>query len=257
MSFYSFYFFIYSGSLTPRIVLSIIIEVIVFIVTVGLAMIPTNEWPDIFFWVTMASIVILNSTYFTAYKPALNRYKNLLICSIHFNLISCGWNFPKFSVWHGRKAAIQIYGCCGVGLKCERHFYIDRLHSHQSVHIIRPNSGHLLFHRSYIRAIGLFRHIFCATIKCMYFVNSFIAPKEMLINLWFRAIFFNRDFLDIMSWWTRRNWKRPEKRAMHQMEHHIGPYSGRHFLNCSMFSSYFSSRSHCSQQFKQVSMPIK
>ncbi|XP_031633474.1 equilibrative nucleoside transporter 1 [Contarinia nasturtii] len=48
------------GSLTPRIVWSIIIEVIVFIVTVGLAMIDTHEWPGIFFCVTIGSIIILN-----------------------------------------------------------------------------------------------------------------------------------------------------------------------------------------------------
>ncbi|XP_055323262.1 equilibrative nucleoside transporter 1 [Sitodiplosis mosellana] len=53
-------FFNLGGNLTPRIVWSIIIEVIVFIVTVGLAMVDSQEWPGIFFWVTMTSVVILN-----------------------------------------------------------------------------------------------------------------------------------------------------------------------------------------------------
>ena len=51
----------YRGSLTPRIVGSIVVEVIIFIVTVVLAMIDSSEWPGIFFWVTMASVIILNS----------------------------------------------------------------------------------------------------------------------------------------------------------------------------------------------------
>ncbi|KAK7486251.1 hypothetical protein BaRGS_00022574 [Batillaria attramentaria] len=39
----------------------IIIMVLVFILTVILAMIDTNEWPGLFFWVTLGSAVVLNS----------------------------------------------------------------------------------------------------------------------------------------------------------------------------------------------------
>lgn len=56
-----FVFLHFSGSLTPRIVWSIIIEVIVFMVTVALAMLNSADWPGVFFWATMTSIVILNS----------------------------------------------------------------------------------------------------------------------------------------------------------------------------------------------------
>lgn len=48
------------GNLTPRIVLSILIEVFVFIVTVALAMADSVSWPGVFFWITMASVVVLN-----------------------------------------------------------------------------------------------------------------------------------------------------------------------------------------------------
>lgn len=48
------------GNLTPRIVLSIIIEVLVFILTVGLAMVDSQDWQGAFFWTTMGSVVILN-----------------------------------------------------------------------------------------------------------------------------------------------------------------------------------------------------
>lgn len=51
----------FRGNLTPRIVWSILIEVIVFIITVALAMGDSSEWPGIFFWVTMATVVLLNS----------------------------------------------------------------------------------------------------------------------------------------------------------------------------------------------------
>ncbi|XP_053685402.1 equilibrative nucleoside transporter 1 isoform X1 [Sabethes cyaneus] len=48
------------GNLTKRIVYSILIEVIVFVVTVVLAMIDSSEWPGAFFWITMITVVILN-----------------------------------------------------------------------------------------------------------------------------------------------------------------------------------------------------
>ncbi|XP_046369024.1 equilibrative nucleoside transporter 1-like [Haliotis rufescens] len=49
-----------SGSPSLRIVLSLLIMVCVFIVTVVLAMIDTFAWPELFFWVTMASVAVLN-----------------------------------------------------------------------------------------------------------------------------------------------------------------------------------------------------
>lgn len=61
-------FSINSGSLTPRIVWGIIIEVIVFMVTVALAMINSSEWPGMFFWVTICSVFILNSEFETQTK---------------------------------------------------------------------------------------------------------------------------------------------------------------------------------------------
>ncbi|GBM82289.1 Equilibrative nucleoside transporter 3 [Araneus ventricosus] len=48
------------GTLTFRIIGSIIIEIIIFIVTVFLAMVDSSSWPGIFFYVTMASVVIIN-----------------------------------------------------------------------------------------------------------------------------------------------------------------------------------------------------
>ncbi|KAJ6637954.1 Equilibrative nucleoside transporter 3 [Pseudolycoriella hygida] len=48
------------GNLTPRIVLSILVEVLVFIVTVALAMIDSSEWPGSFFWITIFLVVVLN-----------------------------------------------------------------------------------------------------------------------------------------------------------------------------------------------------
>ncbi|XP_042209109.1 equilibrative nucleoside transporter 1-like [Homarus americanus] len=48
------------GNLTTRIVWSILIEVVVFVFTVILAMVDSSDWPGIFFWITMVSIVIIN-----------------------------------------------------------------------------------------------------------------------------------------------------------------------------------------------------
>ncbi|XP_055378748.1 equilibrative nucleoside transporter 1 [Condylostylus longicornis] len=48
------------GNLTTRIVWSIFIEIVIFIITVVLAMSDSSNWPAQFFWVTMISVVILN-----------------------------------------------------------------------------------------------------------------------------------------------------------------------------------------------------
>lgn len=48
------------GSLTTRIVWSIIIEVIIFIITVILAMVDSETWPYGFFYVTIISVVVLS-----------------------------------------------------------------------------------------------------------------------------------------------------------------------------------------------------
>ncbi|XP_064095264.1 equilibrative nucleoside transporter 1-like [Macrobrachium nipponense] len=50
----------FGGNLTTRIVWSILIEVVVFVFTVVLAMVDSSEWPGVFFWITIASVVILN-----------------------------------------------------------------------------------------------------------------------------------------------------------------------------------------------------
>nr|CAG4643995.1 EOG090X076T [Lepidurus arcticus] len=48
------------GNLTTRIIGSILIEVCVFIATVVLAMLDSSQWSGVFFWMTMASVVVLN-----------------------------------------------------------------------------------------------------------------------------------------------------------------------------------------------------
>lgn len=53
--------FHFRGSLTTRIVWSILVEVVVFIFTVILAMLDSSEWPGTFFYVTLFTVVILNS----------------------------------------------------------------------------------------------------------------------------------------------------------------------------------------------------
>lgn len=50
-----------SGSLTSRIVWTLLIEVIIFVVTIVLAMIDSRTWPGIFFYLTIFSVIILNS----------------------------------------------------------------------------------------------------------------------------------------------------------------------------------------------------
>lgn len=48
------------GSLSTRIIGSILVEVLIFVATIVLAMLDSSEWPGAFFWITMGSVVILN-----------------------------------------------------------------------------------------------------------------------------------------------------------------------------------------------------
>ncbi|KAK2588719.1 hypothetical protein KPH14_001609 [Odynerus spinipes] len=50
-----------SGNLTTRIAWGIFVQVLVFVFTVILAMTDSSEWPGIFFWITMISVIILNT----------------------------------------------------------------------------------------------------------------------------------------------------------------------------------------------------
>ncbi|XP_032682773.1 equilibrative nucleoside transporter 1-like isoform X2 [Odontomachus brunneus] len=49
------------GNLTTRIVWSIFVLVLIFVFTIVLAMTDSSGWPGIFFWITMVSVVILNT----------------------------------------------------------------------------------------------------------------------------------------------------------------------------------------------------
>lgn len=48
------------GSVTTRVVWSILVMVFIFVMTVVLAMLDSTDWPGTFFWVTMSSVVVLN-----------------------------------------------------------------------------------------------------------------------------------------------------------------------------------------------------
>ncbi|XP_013110541.1 equilibrative nucleoside transporter 1 [Stomoxys calcitrans] len=48
------------GDLTKRIVYSILFELLIFIVTVLMAILDSSSWQDVFFWITMISVVLLN-----------------------------------------------------------------------------------------------------------------------------------------------------------------------------------------------------
>ncbi|XP_022246473.1 equilibrative nucleoside transporter 3-like isoform X2 [Limulus polyphemus] len=48
------------GNFTKRIIISLIITVVMFIVSVALAILDSSDWPGLFFYITMASIVLMS-----------------------------------------------------------------------------------------------------------------------------------------------------------------------------------------------------
>lgn len=71
------------GNLTTRIVWSICIALVVFIVTVILAMVDTEHMKHEFFWITMVSVIILNSKLLNQRAPEYN-------CKLFFFLVANG-----------------------------------------------------------------------------------------------------------------------------------------------------------------------
>ena len=52
--------FLSSDNLTPRIVWTMLVEIIVLIITIVLAMVETDSWPTPFFYLTLVCVVVLN-----------------------------------------------------------------------------------------------------------------------------------------------------------------------------------------------------
>ena len=53
-------FVLSSDNLTPRIVWTMLVEIIVLIITIVLAMVETDTWPTPFFYLTLVCVVVLN-----------------------------------------------------------------------------------------------------------------------------------------------------------------------------------------------------
>ncbi|CAG2060481.1 unnamed protein product, partial [Timema podura] len=82
------------GNLTTRVVWSIFIEAVVFIITIILAMCNSSEWPGFFFWTTMITVVILNIQHRSSFgSVSVFRAKDL-----------------RFDSRHGRKSIVVANG---------------------------------------------------------------------------------------------------------------------------------------------------
>ena len=57
--------------MTSRIVWTLLIEVLVFVVTIILAMVDSSEWPGVFFYLTIGCVILLNSKWYFVSKNFL------------------------------------------------------------------------------------------------------------------------------------------------------------------------------------------
>ena len=99
------------GNITGRIVWTLFVNILVFVFTIVLAMVDSSEWPGIFFYLTVGSVVILNSNnYIPIFKKQISYLQNLLI---DFVICSVKWNLPKYCFRNCRQNAFQSYWSCG------------------------------------------------------------------------------------------------------------------------------------------------
>lgn len=59
-SWYNIFGKVDAGNLTTRILLSLCAELVIFVLTIVLAVMDSSEWPVVFFWITMVSVFFLN-----------------------------------------------------------------------------------------------------------------------------------------------------------------------------------------------------
>ena len=102
---FSIFLFHSSGNLTNRIVWTLLTEVVIFVVTIVLAMVDSSEWSGIFFYLTIGSVIILNSMllYYSYYLKKVILIRISFINLIVTFLINFQWPlvFTKIqcSVW--------------------------------------------------------------------------------------------------------------------------------------------------------------
>ena len=59
-------FLVFRGTLTTRIVWTLLVEVVVFVTTIVLAMVDTSQWAGLFFYLTVGCVAVLNSKFGSA-----------------------------------------------------------------------------------------------------------------------------------------------------------------------------------------------
>ena len=107
--------FICRGNLTSRIVWTLLIEVLVFVMTIILAMVDSSDWPGLFFYLTIGSVIVLNS------KTKLVRIEWYGCSRIsHFSGLG---NLPKHYLWPGSQTALQVHWSCSSWI-CKLHTYV-------------------------------------------------------------------------------------------------------------------------------------
>ncbi|XP_054738796.1 equilibrative nucleoside transporter 1-like [Anastrepha obliqua] len=106
------------GNLSIRMGISILVELVLFVITVVMAMIDSSSWPGGFFWITMASVVILNiaaavyqNTIYGMVATFPFRYTGGVIlgcniCGLFVSLISIASNYIFSTI---RTAAIYYF----------------------------------------------------------------------------------------------------------------------------------------------------
>lgn len=210
-----------SGDLTKRVVWSLIIEIIIFLITVILAMVDSSAWPETFFWVTMISVVVLNSelSLRCAWLILLKLFSSTDKWLEEFSKtpptawpLSCHQNTPEQLCWARTSVAPSLPSSASCpapsGLPCARR---------QFTTLSRRCSW-----------------FFCAstpTSRCRW--TSFSATTR---------------------WWVRSSRRKHDARE--SMSTHVrltGPSSSNHSFSCSTYFSSFSWLLPCFQVFTRTS----
>ena len=176
-----------NGNLTARITTTILIEILVFIVTILFALVDSSEWPGTFFYLTMGSVVVMNmangvyqSTLYAVVAKLPMSYSNAVVLgsNISGTLTTIINIISKALAPDPRSAAVYYFvGTLAVLIACLISFHMLPLNKFYR-HFDRIQDDEMTTTVQKRQYMLVFKHIWpqCLNVFTVFFVTLSIFP---------------------------------------------------------------------------------
>ena len=145
-------------------------------------MIDTANYPGVFFYITIGSVIVLNSKWLIEFF--FGQWSQVWL-----TFYSCQRDLPEHRLRIGCQVAIQVHRSCGPGHQSKRNNSCPDQH-HVDNHVSQcQNCRHLLFHHGLVHTVSLLRHLLRFAIKCKW-LDDELNNVLLLLNLFSTQRFF-------------------------------------------------------------------